>query len=351
MTSQAADVAPMPYSAPYGQRRPATTYCSFGSIPERRAPNVPLPEVRPSLSHSFLKRGASLALLWALGSGCGEPTDPPVGDDLPFEPTGTGVVLVGAGDIASCGDPGAELTARLLDTIPGTVFTTGDNAYPDGTTEDFSECYHPTWGRHRGRTRPAPGNHDYHTSDAQGYFDYFGDLAGSGATGYYSYDAGGWHIVSLNSEIDMDVGSAQEQWLRADLDANPSRCTLAYWHKPRFSSGSRHGSSRSPAPLWVALYESGAEVVLNGHEHLYERFAPQSPDGSLDLERGIRQFTVGSGGASSYGFSTPLPNSQARNGSDLGVLKLTLYGEGYTWQFVPTQAGGFTDTGATPCHD
>jgi len=305
----------------------------------------------PSLSHRAWMNRAWLALLWLLGSACGEPTDSSVPDDLPFEPKGAGVVLVGAGDIASCGDEGAELTARLLDTIPGTVFTTGDNAYPDGTPEDFSQCYDPTWGRHRARTRPAPGNHDYRTTDAQGYFDYFGGAAGSRANGYYSYDAGAWHIISLNSEIDMDAGSAQELWLRADLAAHPSRCTLAYWHKPRFSSGSKHGSSRSPAPLWEALYESGAEVVLNGHEHLYERFAPQSPEGSLDMERGIRQFTVGSGGASAYDFSTPLPNSQARNNSDLGVLKLTLYSEGYTWEFVSTEAGGYADAGATPCHE
>jgi hypothetical protein len=344
-------VAPTPHGESYGQRPRATTYCSLGSILKRRASDGPRPEVGPSLSHGVWKKSVSFALLWVIASACSEPTDSTAADDLPFEPTGSGAVLVGAGDIASCGEEGAELTARLLDTIPGTVFTTGDNAYPDGTAGDFSECYAPTWGRHRDRTRPAPGNHDYHTTDAEGYFDYFGSAAGTAGQGYYSYDLGGWHIISLNSEIDMDTGSAQEEWLRTDLGAHPGRCTLAYWHKPRFSSGSRHGSSGSPAPLWEALYESGAEVILNGHEHLYERFAPQSPDGSLDRERGIQQFIVGSGGASPYGFSTPLPNSQARNDSDLGVLKLTLYPEGYTWEFVPTEAGGFADTGAAPCHE
>jgi len=259
--------------------------------------------------------------------------------------------LVGAGDIAVCGRPGAELTAQLLDTIGGTVFTTGDNAYPDGTAEDFRDCYDPTWGRHRARTRPSPGNHDYHVPDGAAYFQYFGASAGEAGEGYYSYDLGNWHVISLNSQIDMDAGSPQEQWLRADLEASELPCTVAYWHRPRFSSGARHGSSSRPGPLWEALYEYGAEVVLNGHEHLYERFAPQTPSGVLDAAGGIRQFTVGTGGAGFYGFSDALANSEARDDQAHGVLKLTLFTLGYQWEFVPVNGATYTDAGGTACDD
>jgi hypothetical protein len=272
-------------------------------------------------------------------------------EEPPFVPAGEGVVLVGAGDIGRCGEPGAELTAQLLDTIPGIVFTTGDNAYPDGTASDFSHCYGPTWGRHKARTRPSPGNHDYHTADGQAYFAYFGDAAGGASGGYYSYDLGRWHVISLNSEIDMDGGSPQERWLKDDLVAHARPCTLAYWHEPRFSSGANHGSSRRSAALWEALYQAGAEVVINGHEHIYERFAPQRPDGTVDPQRGIRQFTVGTGGASLYDLGKPLRNSEVRDNQDLGVLKLTLYPAGYTWEFVPVAGGRTRDSGAAPCHN
>lgn len=261
-------------------------------------------------------------------------------------------MLVGAGDIGRCGRPGPELTARLLDTIPGTIFTTGDNAYPDGTADDFLECYEPTWGRLKARTRPSPGNHEYRTPEAAGYFEYFGANAGDSNLGYYSFDVGDdWHVISLNSEIDMDVGSPQEQWLRADLAANDEPCTVAYWHKPLFNSGARYGNIPRSKPLWDALYEFGAEIVLNGHEHLYERFAPQDPDGRPDPSRGIRQFTVGTGGASHYQFATPLPTSEARSDQTYGVLKLTLYPTSYQWEFVPVEGATFTDQGSEACHD
>jgi hypothetical protein len=258
-------------------------------------------------------------------------------------------VLVGAGDIARCGSSGDEETAAILDTIPGTVFTTGDNAYPDGTVEDFANCYDPSWGRHKDRTRPSPGNHDYHTASAAPYYDYFGANAGEPGLGYYSYALGDWHIVSLNSEISMSTGSAQEQWLRADLAASTAQCVMAYWHKPRFSSGS-HGSSGSPQPLWQALYDAGAEIVLAGHDHTYERFAPQTPDGTLDPENGIRQFVVGTGGASLSNISTPLPNSEAHNDQAHGVLKLTLYASSYEWEFIPVAGATYTDVGSDTCH-
>ncbi len=238
---------------------------------------------------------------------------------------GAGVVLVGAGDIAHCRKDGDEATAAILDTIPGTVFTTGDNAYPDGTAADFANCYHPSWGRHRDRTRPTPGNHDYHVDNAAGYFDYFGASAGERGKGYYSYDLGEWHVIALNSEINMKAGSPQERWLRADLAATTKRCVLAYMHRPRFSSSSKHGSQRKTAPLFRALYDGGVEVIVGGHDHTYERFSPQAPDGTAAPKRGVRQFVVGTGGRGHYKFGTPLPTSEVRYNETAGLIKFTLY--------------------------
>ena len=264
---------------------------------------------------------------------------PPTGDP----------VLVGAGDMASSGSNDSR-TAALLDTIPGTVFTAGDNVYPDGTATQFNTYYHPTWGRHRARTRPAPGNHDYNVAGAAGYFGYFGSVAGPSGRGYYSYDLGTWHIVSLNSEISMAPGSAQETWLRDDLTASSQPCTLAYWHKPLFTSGSNHGPATSTRPLFQALYDFGAEVVVAGHNHQYERFAPMNPTGGLDNATGIRAFVAGTGGVGHYGFVTPQPNSQVRDGTTYGVLKFTLHPNSYDWQFVPIAGQSFTDSGTTGCH-
>ena len=266
-------------------------------------------------------------------------------------PPGPTNVLVGAGDIAVCGSSGDEATANLLDGISGTVFTAGDNVYPDGAATDFSACYAPSWGRHQARTRPAPGNHDYHTSGAAAYYAYYGTKAGEAGKGYYSYDLGEWHIVSLNSNVSMSVGSAQETWLRADLAASGKQCTLAYWHHPRFSSGTTHGNTSSAEPLWQALYAAGAEVVLAGHEHNYERFAPQTPSGAADPATGIREFVVGTGGAGHYDDQgTPQPNSEVFDGSTWGVLKLTLNPGGYSWTFVPVAGSAFTDSGTGSCH-
>ena len=263
---------------------------------------------------------------------------------------GGSVVLVGAGDIADCSGTGDEATASLLDNISGTVFTAGDNAYPDGSAADYT-CYDASWGRHKSRTSPAPGNHDYNTPGAAGYFGYFGSAAGPSGRGYYSYDLGSWHIISLDSEIPMTAGSAQETWLRADLAASTKQCTLAYWHKPRFSSGTNHGSLVDAQPLWQALYDYGAEIVVNGHEHNYERFAPQTPTGAADPAKGIREFVSGTGGESNYNDEgTPLPNSQVFNGTTFGVLKLTLGAGTYSWQFVPVSGGSFTDSGSGTCH-
>jgi hypothetical protein len=258
------------------------------------------------------------------------------------------VVLVGAGDIADCDSPGDEATAALLDSITGTVFTAGDNAYESGTPEQFTACYDPSWGRHKARTRPSPGNHDYR-SEGAGYFTYFGVNAGSSDRGYYSYDLGDWHIISLNSNISMKRRSAQVRWLRADLAASTKRCTLAYWHHPRFSSG-YHGNQKRTKPLWDALYEYGAEIVIGGHDHDYERFALQTPDGRADSVRGIREFVVGTGGADLRDFPTTEPNSEVRDNSAFGVLRLTLDSERYRWEFVPVTGKSFTDSGAGNCH-
>ena len=258
-------------------------------------------------------------------------------------------VLVGAGDIASCAYDDDAATAKLLDAIRGVVFTAGDDVYPSGSADQFALCYQQTWGRHRPRTRPAPGNHDYATFGASAYYHYFGPVAGDSGLGYFSYDLGGWHLISLNSNISMTAGSAQEQWLRSDLSLHPAPCTLAYWHHPRFSSG-EHGSSTAPQPLWQALYDANADVVISGHDHTYERFAPQTPDGLLDTARGIREFVVGTGGAEFYQFPSIRPNSEVRQNTTHGVIKLTLRAHGYDWEFVPVAGGTFRDSGSAKCH-
>ncbi len=264
-------------------------------------------------------------------------------------------VFVGAGDITGCSTNKDESTAQLLDSIAGTVFTLGDNVYPNGALTEFNDCYAPTWGRHKDRTYPAPGNHDYNTAGAEGYYTYFGAAASPldinctvNCKGYYSYDLGTWHIIVLNSEIDRAVGSPQEQWLRADLAAHQSVCTLAYWHKPRFSSGG-HGNTTTVQPFWQVLYDYEADVVLNGHDHDFERFAPQDPTGQADPTRGIREFVVGTGGAGLTPFLTIQPNSEIRNNTTTGVIKLTLHPTSYDWEFVPIAGQTFTDSGSSNC--
>jgi hypothetical protein len=265
-------------------------------------------------------------------------------------------VLVGAGDIASCDDlAGAEATAKLIDEIPGTVFAAGDLAYPDGSDEQFAKCYGPTWGRFKDRTRPAPGNHEYHKSGASGYARYFGAAAGDPSKAYYSYELGSWHIVVLNSECaevgGCDAASPQGKWLREDLAQHAVPCTLAYFHKPLFSSGGRHGGDPEMKPLWDALYHAGADVVLNGHDHDYERFAPQDPEGHRDPAHGLREFVVGSGGKNSHRtMGGAKANSEVRNDDTFGVLKLTLHATGYEWEFVPEAGKTFTDLGSGSCH-
>jgi len=327
-TATATGVPGSPATATASATRTATRTPTPGpaSTPTRTATRTPTRTATPSVTPSTTPPST--------------PTTPPGGDP----------VLVGAGDISDCGNNNDEATALLLDGIAGTVFTTGDNVYESGSSSQFTNCYNPTWGRHAGRTRPVPGNHDYGTSNASGYFGYFGSVACSPAV-YCAYNLGdNWRVYQLNSEIAHGAGSTQEQWLRADLAATPRSCVVALWHKPRFSSGDTHGSDSSYQALWQALYDFGADLVLVGHEHNYERFAPQSPTGSADPTTGIRQFVVGTGGRSHYGFGSAIANSQVRNGDTFGVLKLTLHASSYDWQFVPVAGASFTDTGSGACH-
>jgi hypothetical protein len=299
-----------------------------------------------ALTAAYGLRGAALSM--ASQSATVAPVAPGAQDQEP-------VVLVGAGDIANCeitGGSGAAATARLLDRIPGTVFTVGDHAYPTGSAKQLQDCYEPNWGRHKARTRPAPGNHDYLTAKGKPYFDYFGDSAGPERRGYYSYALGAWHIVSLNSVIDADRHSPQFEWLRKDLSENRTACTLAYWHSPVFSSGPHGNEPETTARMvdvWRLLYEMGADVVINGHDHTYERFAPQDPKGKPDPKKGIREFVVGTGGGGLYDFKQVKPNSEARGNRSYGVLKLTLGATDYTWEFVTGAGAPFQDSGTSQC--
>jgi hypothetical protein len=267
-------------------------------------------------------------------------------------PTGD-PILVGAGDISSCSSSGDTATAALLRSIGGTVFTAGDNAYESGSTTEYANCYDPTWGQELARTRPAPGNHEYGTAGAAGYFSYFGAAAGDPSQGWYAYDLGGWRIYALNSNCSQvggcGAGSPQEAWLRSDLAAHPAACVAAYWHHPRFSSG-EHGNHTSVQTLWQDLYDAGAEIVMTGHDHDYERFLPQTPTGTIDTARGLVEFVVGTGGKSHYAITSTVANSAVHDDSTYGVLKLTLHANSWDWAFIPASGGTFTDGGSANCH-
>src|SRR5215208_1900903 len=271
--------------------------------------------------------------------------------------TAADLVFVGAGDIASCDSPGDEATANLVDTIPGTVYTTGDNAYQSGTASEYANCYDPTWGRFKERTYPSVGNHEYATPNpnAAPYFEYFGAVAGDPSKGYYSYNLGDWHVVALNSMCEKVGGckatSPMVTWLKQDLAENPRTCTLAYFHHPVFSSGTLNGGFPKMKPSWEVLYAANADVVLNGHVHSYERFAPQTPSGVADTAQGIREFVVGTGGRSLNDFkiTSPPDTSEKRDASTFGVLKLTLHPSSYDWEFVPVAGETFSDIGSDSC--
>ena len=293
---------------------------------------------------------AALALIAATGCGGSpppsnsSPSPPPPPPPPPAQLTG---VLVGAGDIAMCGAPGAEETARLLDASEGTVFTAGDNAYFQGTAAQYAQCYEPTWGRHRDRTRPTPGNHEYETAGASAYFSYFGQNAGPGGLGYYSFEVGNWHVVSLNSNVLASDGSPQMQWLRQDLASTRARCVAAIWHHPLFSSG-QNGGVPFMRDVWRTLRELGADVVIQGHDHIYERFARQDENGRATPD-GLRGFVVGTGGAELTNMGRLSANSEARMTKVFGVLKLTLRSDSYSWQFISAPPSTYTDIGSDSC--
>lgn len=260
--------------------------------------------------------------------------------------------LLAAGDIAQCRSAppeqsGAAATAALIERMPGTVLALGDLAYRDGTAQQFRDCYDPTWGRFKARTWPVPGNHDYRTPQAQAYFDYWGARAGATGKGYYALDIGGWRIVALNSNIEAGPGSEQMVWLAAELESNDRPCTLAFWHHPPFTSGG-HGPSLKMAHAWKLLFDAGADIVLSGHDHIYERLAPMNDQGEVDREGGMRSFVVGTGGADPHALRPARGGSEAL-GNALGVLALTLRPNEYSWEFVPIAGASFADRGQDKC--
>ncbi len=299
----------------------------------------------------FLCKCLALCSLLLFGCAASGPTLVPnhvVPLSQPVAVEDEGVVFVGAGDIARCYFSAAQLTARLLDSIDGIVFTAGDNVYQRGTAEEFRECYEPTWGRHKNRTRPSPGNHDYSTKDAVPYYEYFGANAGPPGLGYYSYDVGSWHVLSLNSNISADEASAQMKWLREDISRSQHKCTLAYWHHPVFASSARAVNPRMKK-IFAELYKHGVDVVVTGHEHVYERLAPLNALGEIDREKGIRSFIVGTGGAILGVFGKTHPASEVRFAKH-GVIKFTLKSGSYEWQFVSALDDSPWDSGSAACH-
>lgn len=334
-------------AAPYAARHAAV----LATVPTR---SLALPEGVAALLDRERDRLACNAIIGGPAA-VSVQTAEQVASPLKLDPPDGPPVLIGAGDIAECGFWGDEATADVVEDLVGTVATFGDNAYDNGTHREFLECYHPSWGRFKDRTRPAVGNHEYGTAGADGHFDYFGAAAGEPGEGWYSYDLGPWwHVVVLNSQCPevggCGAGSPQEQWLRADLAANTDRHVVAYWHVPRWSSG-RHGSSTWTQAFWQALYEYGAEVIVAAHDHDYERFAPLAPDGSIDETYGIRSFVVGTGGGYVRSFDRdPLPATEVRQGTDYGVLALTLRRDGYDWRFHPVAGDDFTDEGSGTTH-
>jgi 3',5'-cyclic AMP phosphodiesterase CpdA len=294
---------------------------------------------------------ASSVVLWTCG---GSPPSSPSpgggGGGGVIPPANPNATILAAGDIGECGF-GATQTGKLLDTLSGTLLALGDLAYMQGSAANFRDCYDPAWGRHIDRTKPVPGNHEYETDrSASGYYDYFGELAGPRGQGYYAFTAGSWHIIALNSEIPGTPGSPQLQWLRNELANNRTVCTLAYWHRPVFSSGPNGNNDKpsdSPINFWRTLHEFDADVVLNGHDHMYEQFDPQDADGKASLT-GIRELIAGTGGAHSYIPGQPKPNSKVRL-STYGILRMHLTANAYQWEFLSVN-NAVLDSGNGTCH-
>ena len=313
---------------------------------------------RAALFAYALPLALTLAITLTLGTaGCVLQSAPPA--DTSILIPGNGVTIYAAGDIAECkktkpADTGAAQTAALINAALGAdqdaaILSMGDNVYPAGSAPEFRDCYAPTWGSFKARTYPAPGNHEYYTAGATGYFDYFGAAAGPGQRGYYSFDLGQWHLLSLNSNLKAEQHQAQLAWLKADLAQHKTRCALAYWHHPLYSSGG-HGNNDHMRDVWQVLQAADVEVVLAGHDHDYERFAPQDDQGQRDDTHGIREIVVGTGGAELEGFLLPRFHREAANDATHGVLKMILKPSGYEWEFLPVGGGRFTDRGAALCH-
>ena len=302
----------------------------------------------------------ALILLFAALSGCSthnQIAGPLESSDATL--TGSGITLYAAGDIADCRGTQADATmaARTAERIAtglaadptAVALTLGDNVYQSGTAEEHANCYAPTWGRFKARTFPSPGNHEYYSAGAAGYYDYFGALAGPDRRGYYSVELGSWHVISLNSNLKDSAQQAQLDWLKTDLAAHHAGCTLAYWHHPVFSSGG-HGNNSQMRAAWQLLADAGADVVLSGHDHDYERFSLQDASGKADPQHGMRQFVVGTGGAELSPFVIVRANSLVRNNATYGVLQLTLMTDGYAWQYLPVAGGTLQDNGSKRCH-
>jgi hypothetical protein len=292
------------------------------------------------------------AVLAVLLVGLAQLVAPHAGSDRPYRSPGplptfpaSATVLLAVGDIGTCDDTNDDSVAELAKQLPGAIALLGDDVYPDGGLADYERCFDPAWGPLRARIHPAQGNHDFESSDASGYYDYFGTAAGTAHEGWYSYDLGTWHVIVLNSDCPSvggcGEGSPQLTWLKADLQAHPALCTLAYWHHPRYSSG-EHGDDPRTEQLWEALAAAGADLVLSGHDHDYERLAPVD---------GIRSFVVGTGGHSLIAFARPpIRQTELRADDSYGLLALDLGAVGYSWQFVPIPGDELTDHGTAACH-
>jgi hypothetical protein len=306
-------------------------------------------------SSDGVAHSAAPAITGGPGSSTGATGEPsPVPSVGPTGSADETVVLTGAGDIADCAVlDGAKKTSDLLLREKGSIFTVGDNAYEVGSTKNFTDCYVPTWGRLLGRTiLPVAGNHDWMTDGAAGYLAYFGAAAAPQGVTWYSTDVGAWHVIVLDSDCAQVGGcgdaSPQGQWLKQDLADSTAHCTLAIWHHPRYSSG-EHGDDGRTTPFWRQLYAAQADLVINGHDHDYERFAPQDPFGKVERPGGIREIVVGTGGAEKRGFKKQAANSEFRLSGEWGVLRLTLHPANYDWEFLPVD-GAVADSGSTPCH-
>ena len=318
-------------------------------------------------AYSFALTGTSALTLASRETGVAKAPQLVVQSGSGGPPPPNDPVIMAAGDIACDPDDGSfnggngtssacrqkAVSDLILAATPAAVATLGDNQYENGAYDKYMASFDASWGRFKGLIKPAPGNHEYSSANAAGYYQYFGAAAANPATGWYSYDVGAWHLIALNSNCSSvggcGAGSAQEQWLRSDLASHPNACVLAYWHHPRWSSG-QHGSDITYDAFWLALYQAGADLVLVGHDHDYERFAPLAPNGTVDAAKGIREFVVGTGGKTHYAFGTVRTGSEVRDSSAFGVLKLTLHAGGYDWQFLPEPGKSFTDSGSAACH-